>query len=80
LWIRFSGVPCQVWTYVVPGRFSQSSVMWSLETTRSAASSAAIDSGLPNSTVSTSPGNVAWVCGAVSHVCVASTPRSRMPS
>ena len=73
--MRLSGVPCQVCRYVVPGRFSQSSGMWSLEMTRSAASSAAMHSGLPNSIVATPAGNEAWVCGADSQVCVASAPR-----
>ena len=73
--MRLSGVPCQVCRYRAPGFFSQSSGMWSLETTRSADSSAAIDSGLPNSTVATSSGKVARVCGADSQVWVASTPR-----
>jgi hypothetical protein len=54
--------------------------MWSFETTTSAPSSAAIDSGLPKVTVATSSGKVAWVCGAESQVWVASTPRWSSPS
>jgi hypothetical protein len=50
--------------------------MWSLEMTRSADSSAAMHSGLPNGTVVTSSGKPASVCGADSQVQVASTPRS----
>ncbi len=80
MWIRLSGVPCQVCRYVVPGRFSQSSGMWSLETTMSAASSAAIDSGLPNSTVAMSAGKVPVMCGAASQVCVASPAGESAPS
>jgi hypothetical protein len=80
LWIRLSIVPCQVCRYVVPGRFSQSSGMWSLEMTRSAASSAAIDSGLPNSTVVRCAGNVSRRCGAASQVWVASVPRATSAS
>ena len=71
----FSGVPCQVCRYTVPGDLSQSISMWVLEMTTSADSSASRAAGLPNGTVSTSAGKANWCSGSASQRCSTASPR-----